>query len=293
MTAISLDGVTLAIGGRRILSDVTFDIPDGESNGMLGPDGARQATPHRALLGAGPVAAGTIRVLGEPVQRGNPAVGYMPQLRSPIGDFRLSGRDFVVSAADGHRWGRLWPARKDYRDAARALALVGATELADRPLVETSGGERQRLLLAQALLGKPKLLLLDEPLISLDPHRQHAVIDLVRRVQQELGIAVLFRAHELNPVPGTPDRVPFLGNGPGARCRVGQVLNRGNGQAALGAVDEVITGPVLSRLYGFAIEVIRHNGRIFVMSDRYEIERGEHVHDHDHGHGHEGHRHHA
>ena len=271
MTAISLDGVTLSIGGRRILSDVTLAIEDGEFIGMLGPNGAGKTTLIRALLGLVPVTAGIVRVLGAPVQRGNPAVGYMPQLRQPIGDFRLSGRDFVVSAAQGHRWGRPWPAKADYRDAERALELVGAAELASRPLTETSGGERQRLLLAQALLGQPKLLLLDEPLISLDPHRQHAVIELVRRVQQELGIAVLFSAHELNPLLGTLDRVLYLGNG----------------QAALGAVDEVITGPVLSRLYGSAIEVIRLNGRIFVMSDQHEVERGDHLHDHS------GHHHHA
>jgi zinc/manganese transport system ATP-binding protein len=273
VTAVSLDNVTLTIGGHRILSDATLAIRDGEFIGMLGPNGAGKTTMIRALLGLVPVTAGTITVLGAPVSRGNRAVGYMPQVRAPIGGFRLSGRDFVVSAADGHRWGMPWPGKADYRDADRALDLVGARELASRPLAETSGGERQRLLLAQALLGQPKLLLLDEPLISLDPSRQHAVIDLVRRVQQELGIAVLFSAHELNPLLGTLDRVLYLGNG----------------QAALGSVDEVITGPVLSRLYGSAIEVIRLNGRIFVMSDQYELERGEHLHDHsgpDHGHGH-------
>jgi zinc/manganese transport system ATP-binding protein len=273
VTAISLDGVTLTLGGRRILSDVTLAIADGEFIGMLGPNGAGKTTLIRALLGLVPVTAGTIQVLGAPVRRGNPAVGYMPQLRHPIGDFRLSGRDFVVSAAQGHRWGRPWPAKADYRDAERALELVGATALASRPLAETSGGERQRLLLAQALLGNPKLLLLDEPLISLDPSRQHAVIELVHTVQRELGIAVLFSAHELNPLLGTLDRVLYLGNG----------------QAALGSIDEVITGPVLSRLYGSAIEVVRLNGRIFVMSDQYELERGEHLHDHsghDHGHHH-------
>ncbi len=274
MTAVALDGVTLSIGGRRILSDVTLAIQDGEFIGMLGPNGAGKTTLIRALLGLVPVTAGTIRVLGAPVRRGNPAVGYMPQLRNPIGDFRLSGRDFVVSAAQGHRWGRPWPSRSDHRDAERALALVGATALAGRPLIETSGGERQRLLLAQALLGSPKLLLLDEPLISLDPSRQHAVIELVRNLQRELGIAVLFSAHELNPLLGTLDRVLYLGN-----C-----------QAALGSVDEVITGPVLSRLYGSPIEVIRLNGRVFVMSDQYELERGEHLHDHA-GHGHAGHGH--
>src|SRR6202012_3340467 len=167
--------------------------------------------------------------------------------------------------------------RTTRRDVEWALERVAATDPARRPLAETSGGERQRLLLAQALLGRPRLLLLDEPLISLDPHRQHAVIDLVRRVQQELGIAVLFSAHELNPLLGTLDRVLYLGNG----------------QAALGSVDEVITGPVLSRLYGAPIEVVRINGRIFVLSDQYELERGEHLHDHAHGHSHEGHSHHG
>jgi zinc/manganese transport system ATP-binding protein len=272
VTAIALDGVTLSIGGRRILSDVTLAIEDGEFIGMLGPNGAGKTTLMRALLGLVPVTSGTIRVLDAPVHRGNHAVGYMPQIGSPIGGFRLSGREFVVSAASGQRWGLPWPAKADYRDADRALELVGAGELARRPLAETSGGERQRLLLAQALLASPKLLLLDEPLISLDPSRQHAVIDLVRRVQKDLGIAVLFSAHELNPLLGTLDRVLYLGNG----------------HAALGSVDEVITGPVLSRLYGSAIEVIRLNGRIFVMSDQYEVERGEHRHDgrHDHGHHH-------
>ena len=276
MSAIALDGVTLSIGGRKILSDVSLTIEDGEFIGMLGPNGAGKTTLMRALLGLVPISAGTVRVLGGPVHRGNRAVGYMPQIGSPLGGFRLTGRDFVVSAADGQRWGLPWPAKADYRDADRALELVGATDLARRPLAETSGGERQRLLLAQALLGNPRLLLLDEPLISLDPSRQHAVIDLVRRLQKDMGIAVLFSAHELNPLLDALDRVLYLGNG----------------HAALGSVDEVITSPVLSRLYGATIEVVRLNGRIFVMSDQYEIERGEHRHDHRHVHASgPGHRH--
>ena len=119
------------------------------------------------------------------------------------------------------------------------LDLVGARDLARRPLAETSGGERQRLLLAQTLIGRPRLLLLDEPLISLDPHHQRVVVELAKSLQAELGIAVLFSAHELNPLLGALDRVLYLGNG----------------QAALGTVDEVITGPVLSRLYGSEIDV--------------------------------------
>jgi zinc/manganese transport system ATP-binding protein len=126
-----------------------------------------------------------------------------------------------------------------------------------------SGGERQRLLLAQALIGRPRLLLLDEPLISLDPHHEREVVDLVLRLQQEIGVTVLFSAHELNPLLGAIDRVLYLGNR----------------QAALGTVDEVITGPVLSRLYGADIEVMRVRGRVFVMSGGLSVEREAHRHE--------------
>jgi len=159
---------------------------------------------------------------------------------------------------------------KTRADVERVLELVGATALAARPLSELSGGERQRLLLAQCLLGNPRLLLLDEPLISLDPHHQRSVVELVRRVQQELGIAVLFSAHELNPLLNALDRVLYLGNG----------------VAALGTVDEVITKPVLSRLYGSPIDVMRVNGRIFVMSGDVEVEKHDHEHEDDGGHSH-------
>src|SRR4029077_3769258 len=155
-------------------------------------------------------------------------------------------------------------------EVAWALEMGGARDLARRALAETSGGERPRLLLAQALLGRPPLLLLDEPLISLDPNHQRVVVDLVRHLQQELKIAVLFSAHELNPLLSALDRVLYLGSG----------------HAALGAVDEVITGPVLSRLYGAEIEVIRVNGRIFVMSGGYDAERDAHQHDHGEHHVH-------
>jgi zinc/manganese transport system ATP-binding protein len=137
-----------------------------------------------------------------------------------------------------------------------------------------SGGERQRLLLAQALIGEPQLLLLDEPLISLDPRRQQAVIDMVRDIAGELELTVLFSAHEINPLLGALDRVLYLGNT----------------HAALGSVDDVITGPVLSKLYGAEIEVIHLRGRIFVMSHGHDLERDAHQHEHGDGDG-DGHEH--
>jgi zinc/manganese transport system ATP-binding protein len=263
VSAVELDHATIRLGGRRILGDVSFTVESGELIGVLGPNGAGKTTLMRAILGLVPVASGSIRVLDRPVRRGNPAVGYMAQQRDGAGAPRLSARDFMMSAVNGHRWGLPWAGAADRREVDRALDLVDAAGLAKRPLAEISGGERQRLLLAQALLGRPRLLLLDEPLISLDPHHQRVVVELVRRLQTELAIAVLFSAHEINPLLGALDRVLYLGNG----------------QAALGAVDEVITGPVLSRLYGSEIEVVRLGGRIFVMSGGHHVEGGEHRHD--------------
>jgi zinc/manganese transport system ATP-binding protein len=160
----------------------------------------------------------------------------------------------------------------------KTLAAVGAADLARRSFSDMSGGERQRLLLAQALLGEPQLLLLDEPLISLDVRYQEAVIDLVRRVARERNITVLFSAHELNQLIGALDRVLYLGNG----------------HAALGTVAEVATAPVLSQLYGTEIEVVRAAGHIFVLSRGRDVERADHGHDDGHGHDHaHGHHHHA
>lgn len=266
MSAVELQNVSLTMGTQQVLDNVSLAMQDAEFIGVFGPNGAGKTTLMRAILGLVRPDKGTIRVLGAPAARGNPAIGYMPQTRSqaPIG--RLSGWDFVAGAAQGHRWGLPLPTAASRRQIDWALELVGAQQLAMRSLAELSGGERQRLLLAQALLGEPRLLLLDEPLISLDPHHQRSVVELARRIQRELSITVLFSAHELNPLLEAMDRVLYLGNG----------------HVALGSVDQVINGPALSRLYGSPIDVVHLNGRIFVMSGSLEIERDEHRHPHRH-----------
>ncbi|MGB6534937.1 MAG: ABC transporter ATP-binding protein, partial [Xanthobacteraceae bacterium] len=178
------------------------------------------------------------------------------------------------------RWGVPLCGRLDRTRIEDTLAAVGAGELAARPLAEMSGGERQRLLLAQALLGEPHLLLLDEPLISLDHRHQETVVELVRDFCRKRNITVLFSAHELNQLVGALDRVLYLGNG----------------QAALGTVAEVMTAPVLSRLYGTSISVVHADGCIFVLSRGRDVERSDHLHDHVHDHSgsdaHHGHGHH-
>ncbi len=257
MSAIALNRLTLTLGVRTILRDVSLAIPSGEFVGVLGPNGAGKTTLFRAMLGLVKPSAGSLTILGHPAARGTAGIGYMPQTRSVSGVMRLSGTAFLAGALHGERWGLPLLDAAGQADISRVLDLVGAGSLAQRPMRALSGGERQLLLLAQALLGRPRLLLLDEPLLNLDPRHQHGIVALVRRLAGELGITVLFSAHELNPLLGAIDRVLYLGGG----------------QAAIGTVDEVITGPVLSRLYGADIEVVRAGGRIFVMSGGQEVER--------------------
>jgi zinc/manganese transport system ATP-binding protein len=261
--AIALDRVTLAQGGRIILDDVSAVIREGEFIGVFGPNGAGKTTLLRAILGLLRPVAGTIRVFGQTATHGNQAAGYLPQRARSVADLRLRGRDFVAAAWRGERWGPPLFGRQGRRAVDRALATVEAQDLAARPLSELSGGEVQRLLLAQALLGEPRLLLLDEPLISLDPRFQEAVVALVRRVQQQEGITVLFTAHELNPLLPAMDRVLYLGQG----------------RAALGSVEEVIRGDVLTRLYGMPIEVVHVRGRILVVAGHGPVEAEAHRHD--------------
>jgi zinc/manganese transport system ATP-binding protein len=272
--AIALEGVTLARGGMRVLDAVSFQIRAGEFVGIFGPNGAGKSTLLAAILGLLRVERGALRVFGHPPARGNKDAGYLPQNRTEPADLRLRGRDFVASAYRGEQWGLPILDRHGRAAVDWAIETVGATELARRPLAALSGGERQRLLLAQAVLDRPRLLLLDEPLISLDPHFQQETVRLAARLRDEFGMTVLFTAHELNPLLGAMDRVLYLGRG----------------QAAIGTVDEVMTGPTLSRLYGTPIEVLRVGGRIVVVSAEGPVERDAHLHEHSHsgahGHGH-------
>jgi len=263
VSAVELQNLTLTRGRRTVLSNVSASIGEGEFIGVFGPNGAGKTTLLHAILGLLPPAAGAIRVFGNSPRNGTALAGYLPQKRAAIGDLRLRGWDLVASAYQGQRWGPPILGSRGRREVAWALATVEAMELAQRPLAELSGGELQRILLAQALLGKPKLLLLDEPLISLDPRYQQSVVELIKRVQSALGITELLTAHELNPLLGFMDRVLYLGHG----------------RAALGTTEEVITSEVLSRLYDAPIEVLRLNGRIVVVAAHGEVEAEAHRHD--------------
>jgi zinc/manganese transport system ATP-binding protein len=261
--AIDLDHVSLARGGRGVLADVGATIREGEFVGVFGPNGAGKTTLLQAILGLLQPTAGAIRVFGAPPGHGNRAAGYLPQRRAAVADLPLRGWDFVASAFHGERWGMPRLGRAGRESVAAAIETVGAQALAPRRLCDLSGGELQRLLLAQALLGAPKLLLLDEPLISLDPHFQQVVVGLIKEIQVARGITVLFTAHDLNPLLPAMDRVLYLGSG----------------RAVLGTVDEVIRDNILSALYRTPIEVLRFGGRIFVAAGHGAVEAEAHLHD--------------
>ena len=269
---VELDHATIQIGGHAILKDVSFAVEPGEFIGVLGPNGAGKTTLMRSILGLLPPSAGRLTVFGRAPQCGDGSIGYLPQLRTVLPDLRVRGLDYIASSLHGERWGLPSLSAADRAAIEETLDAVGARDLSERALSDMSGGERQRLLLAQAIIGAPKLLLLDEPLISLDARHQEVVIDVIKKICRERKITVLFSAHELNQLLGAIDRVLYLGNG----------------QAELGHVDDVVTAPVLSRLYGTEIEVLRAGGHIFVLSRGRDVERDAHVHDHghDHGHGH-------
>ncbi len=265
MSAVVFDRVTVSHGGAPVLSEVSLSVAPGEFVGVLGPNGAGKTTMMRAILGLIPVAAGRINVLGAPPRRGNAAIGYVPQFRHLQPPACISGETLLLNSTRGERWGLAAPSRDDHAAVAHALERIGATEIARRPINRLSGGERQRLYIAQALLGAPKLMLLDEPLISLDPARQRAIVELVRKIAHELGIAVLFSAHEVNPLLGAIDKVLYLGAG----------------HAAIGTIDEVVNETVLSTLYRTKVRVLRSDGHIFVLAEDGVLDGHGHHPDHE------------
>jgi zinc/manganese transport system ATP-binding protein len=249
MSPVCVAAATLGNAGRPVLSGIDFTLEQGEFVGLLGPNGAGKTTLLRTLLGLIPALAGRVEVLGAPARRGNPHIGYLPQTNAaPVP--RLRVQDVLAASLSAHRWGLPRGDAAGRAAIAQALARVGAEALGGRPLRALSGGERQRVLIAQALLGRPRLLLLDEPLAGLDPRHQSDIVALLREVQQVLGITVLCSAHDINVLLPAMDRVLFVAGG----------------GVALGPVAQIATGQVLSRLYGAPIDVVRAGGHIFVSS---------------------------
>ena len=255
---VELSGATARRGGRTIWEDVDCSIQPGEFIALLGPNGAGKTTLLNVILGLLPLSQGTVQVLGGSPRSQSARIGYLPQRRTFDSATRVRGIDVVRLGLDGRRWGvplpaigplarRAAPARERVQEM---VELVGAAQYATRPIGELSGGEQQRLLIAQALIREPALLILDEPLDSLDLANQAQIAALVQEICRTRGVAVLLVAHDVNPLLSYLDRVIYLAGG----------------RALAGPPREVITGETLSALYGTPIEVLHaSDGRMVVV----------------------------
>ncbi len=290
--AIELRDARARIGGRDVWRGVDLRVQPGEFVAVLGPNGSGKSTLLKAILGLVRTAPGAVTVLGGPAGSANREIGYLPQRHGYDSALPIRGVDLVRLGLDGARWGLPSPfgslragpglrgrgsgwgggdSRKNAPSRARAtkarvqevIELVGAIAYAERTLGELSGGEQQRILIAQALVRRPRILMLDEPLDSLDLPNQAAMTALVQRICRAEGVAVLLVAHDVNPLLSYLDQVIYLAGG----------------RALQGPVEQVITDAMLSELYGAPIEVLRtRDGRLVVVGQP----EAPHVHGHRH-----------
>ncbi|QNG21103.1 metal ABC transporter ATP-binding protein [Rhodococcus triatomae] len=275
--AVELSGARLAFGDRVLWDGLDLAVRPGEFVAVLGPNGSGKTSLLKVLLGQLALSDGVARVAGAPARAASSHVGYIPQQKSMDAGLPLRGRDLVGLGVDGHKWGTGLRYRAHRRAVVDdAIAEVGAQAFADAPIGSMSGGEQQRLRIAQALVGDPRVLLCDEPLLSLDLANQQLVSGLIDKRRHTHDTAVLFVTHEINPILPMVDRVLYLVDG----------------QFRIGTPNEVMTSEVLSQLYGTDVEVLHVRGRLVVVGTGDAIDAlgsagglrpGEGVHHHHHG----------
>ena len=247
---LSVERVSVRLSGKQVLRDVSFAIAPGEFTGLIGSNGAGKTTLFRVILGLQAASAGNVLVAGRPRSRRNPLIGYVPQKFLLDPDMPLRARDLVGLGLDAHRFGIAMPSHARRSRIDELLDAVDARRFADVRVGRLSGGEQQRILIAHALIGTPRLLLLDEPLANLDLRSGQEVVRLLARIAREQQLAILISAHDMNPLLAVMDRIVYLAGG----------------RAASGTTKEVVRTPVLSDLYGHHVDVLQVHGRILVVA---------------------------
>ena len=254
--ALSISGANLSYGETTLWKNLNLEVQPGEFIAVIGSNGSGKSSLLKAILGAESLTAGTIKIAGKTASRGSREIGYIPQHRGTEGSVPIRGRELLRLGLDGHKFGIALPNNKISRRIDEVLKRMGAQDFAKKPITALSGGQLQRLRVGQAVIGKPALLLADEPLTALDLNQQQVVCELIDQERKANNMAVLFVTHDVNPILGMVDRVLYLANG----------------QFRIGTPDEVLRSEVLSELYGTPVDVLRNQGRIVVV--------GTHEHDH-------------
>ncbi len=257
---LELEQAALRYGTRTLWSDLDLAVHEGEFLAVLGPNGSGKTSFIRALLGQEALSAGRIRVFGSSALGGDRRIGYIPQQRIADREMPVRARDLVALGLGGTRWGLPIPSRAERAEVDRVLESVGATGLARARFGTLSGGEQQRVRVGQAIAGNVRLLLCDEPLLSLDMQRQREISELIDQKRRELAAAVVFVTHDVNPILDMVDRVLYFAHG----------------RFQIGSPDAVLRSKVLTDLYGTPIEVIRHRGRIVVLGSPEAHANGQH-----------------
>ncbi len=246
---ITLKRATLKYGPRTLWEDLNLAVDPGEFLAVLGANGSGKTSFLKILLGQAPLSSGTVMLDGAPARRGNRTIGYVPQQKNFAADTALRARDLVGLGVDGDKWGFRLRGRAYRQRVDELLEQVGATSYGRIPVGMLSGGEQQRLRIAQAVAANPKVLLCDEPLLSLDLNHQKEVSALVGRQAKDHGTAVVFVTHEINPILEHVDKVLYLAGG----------------KFTLGTPEDVMQTSVLSELYGTRVEVLNIDGRLVVV----------------------------
>ena len=247
---LEVQEVDVRLSGRKILDRVSFTIAPGEFTGLIGSNGAGKTTLFRVILGLQAASAGNVLVEGRSRSRGRQLIGFVPQKFLLDPDLPMRARDLVGLGLDAQRLGVPRPSRARRALVEEMLDAVDARQFADTRVGRLSGGEQQRILIAHALIARPRLLLLDEPLANLDLRSAHEVVALLAKVAREHEIAVLISAHEINPLLGVMDRIVYLAAG----------------RAVSGSTDEVVRADVLSKLYGHHVDVLDVHGRVLIVA---------------------------